>query len=303
MGLLWLVLGTGLGWGAESAPSADVSSCADDQAATCVSEGKRYFVGDGVPKDPFRAAQLWRRACDAGYAPGCMFLAESYRNGEGLGVNSDKAFDLYVAACELGQPVACRSVGDLMILNVGSGFTGDDAGVWYALGCDLGDGQGCTAAGLWFERVGPSTGPDPAKARALFAAGCNRGHARGCTLLVIRHDKGLEGAKRDRDEATMWFAKGCTSSPIDGEACRELGWTMYKAKGDDTETVAGALLSLDKACYAGDSIGCRYLATAQQREGDLAEALMAGQRGCDLGDGAACTRAERVQLLMTARRR
>jgi TPR repeat protein len=188
-------------------------------------------------------------------------------------------------------------VGDLYILGNATGTDGRTAGLWYQMGCDMGDGQACTAAGLWMER-GDVMEADPKKAVQLFQQGCERGHARGCTLIGIRAAKGASGLKRDLSAAADWFLQACPDE-VDGdpEGCRELGMMLVKGKGVGEDRTKGTE-RLDRACFANDAVGCRELAEVHQADKRYDEALVAAQRGCDLGEASACKRMEKVQFRM-----
>lgn len=270
-------------------------ACDGGDAPACTALGAAYLTGDGVPVDRFRASQLFRKGCDGDHAHGCMFLAEAHRKGEGAGADQGLAADLYTKACELGDGLACRSVGDLYILGNQYGTDGRTAGLWYQMGCELGDGQACTAAGLWMER-GDVMRADPVKAAQLFQLGCERGHPRGCTLIGQRVLRGASGQKRDLSVAADWFLSACPDDDrADPEGCRELGILQLKGKGTAEDRDA-ARERLDRACYRNDAIACRELAGLELADDRYDEAMVAGQRGCDLGDAAACKRMERAQF-------
>ena len=57
-------------------------------------------------------------------------------------------------------------------------------------------------------------------------------------------------------------------------------------------------LDVERACYAGDHLGCRLLSDHLRRS-NLAEALIASERGCSLGDAPSCTRAERLHYRLS----
>jgi TPR repeat protein len=44
------------------------------QIPTLARFGKMYATGDGLPRDPRRAEELFRRACEAGSEDGCVSL-------------------------------------------------------------------------------------------------------------------------------------------------------------------------------------------------------------------------------------
>jgi len=281
----------------EASTEAREAACDGGDLDACTQLGAQYARGEGVPVDRFRASQLFRKACAGDHAHGCMFLAEAYRKGEGAGADTEKAQELYVKACELGDGLACRSVGDMYILGNLYGTDGRTAGLWYQMGCELGDGQACTGAGLWMER-GDVMDADPDKAAVLFERGCQLGHARGCTMIGIRYAKGAAGLKRDIDAAATWYAQACPADkPADPEGCRELGLLQLKGKGASEDPTA-ARANFERACFQNDAEACRHLAQLELGAEHFAEAMVAAQRGCDLGDAGACKRLERVQFKM-----
>jgi TPR repeat protein len=290
----WLVLASLAR--AQSAPSPEQLACESGVGRACGALGDAYWRGDGVPKDVFRATQLFRSGCDLGDADSCMFLAEAYRTGVGTRTDQQHAVDLYTRACSLGDPVACRSVGDLLTMGVLGTVDGQSAGVWYAKGCEGGDAQACTAAGLWVER-GDGMLPGHANGLRLFQQGCEGGHRRACGLLGERYLRGADGAKKDLAAAYQWYARGC-QPPEDPVACRELGAEMLVGRWVPADRERGIAL-LDRSCYENDGAACGLLAQALLSQKGWTEALVAGERGCDLGDGAACRAAERARFRLT----
>lgn len=287
---MWFLLAA---FASAAGPLPEEVACQAGDGAACTVLADAYANAVGVPRDPFRASQLFRQGCELGHAPACMFLAEAYRTGVGTRVDEAQALDLYGKACELGNALACRSVGDLYTMGASGMVDGKAAGVWYKLGCDLGDSQACTAAGLWVER-GDSNGVIGESSLSLFEKGCRGHHLRACTLLAERYERGSDGAKKDLSKAYAYYREGCVV-PFEPQACRELG--MEQLRGDHVSLdVGGGLQNLDRACYQNDAIACRYLGTAQLKYKNESEALVAAERGCDLGDSASCRLAERARF-------
>lgn len=271
-------------------PFPEQTACDQRVAAACVALGKAYLRGEGVPVDKFLAASLFRQGCDLDDPHGCMFLAEAYRTGEGMLPDQARAFELYGRACDLGDGIACRSVGDLLTMGTVGALDGRTAATFYLLGCDLGDAQSCTAAALSVER-----GETGGTSLELFEKGCTGGHLRACSLLADRHLRGSDGADKDVAKAYDYYRQGCRS-PYDPEACRELGQAQVKGR-PVAQDVEEGIRNLDRACYANEPVACRHLAQAQLDRNE-AEALMAGDRGCDLGDEGACRVADKVRFRM-----
>ena len=65
--------------------------------------GVRYQLGEGVPKDLGKAAELLQKAADQGYAPAQLNLGELYEKGEGVPKDLGKAAELYKKAADQGN--------------------------------------------------------------------------------------------------------------------------------------------------------------------------------------------------------
>lgn len=73
-----------------------------------------HLVGHkSVKKDQARAAGLFGRVCDAGYAPACAHLALLYKLGKGVQKNQTRALELYRKACDGGDADGCTNAKDL----------------------------------------------------------------------------------------------------------------------------------------------------------------------------------------------
>jgi TPR repeat protein len=83
-------------------------ACEDGTLRSCYVLGARYVKGDGVARDPARAAPLLARACEGGLAGACLDLGELYATGAGVPVDAAHARTLYDKACRGGEPFACE---------------------------------------------------------------------------------------------------------------------------------------------------------------------------------------------------
>ncbi len=274
-------------------PPTPAELCRVGEPDRCYEAGKAYFDGaSGFPKDRFRAVQLYRLGCEAEFMRPCYALAEAYANGAGVAADADQAQDAYRKACEYGSGISCRMVGDQYVLVAANPR---DATLWYGIGCELEDGPSCTATALAYERGGPHTPPDTARARSLFIAACRYGNGRGCTLLGYRYAKGLEGMKRDDDAALVLYQRGCQAD--DPEGCRYLAEFEARGRGGADPDPERAAETYAKACHVGDNVSCREVATKLMGTGDYRKAMLTAKRGCELGDAKSCKLAEKAQAL------
>jgi TPR repeat protein len=66
-----------------------------------------------MTKDLNRAADLFKRACDAGGSGGCLNLGSMYSRGEGVPKDRNRAADLFKKACDLGNDRGCENLARL----------------------------------------------------------------------------------------------------------------------------------------------------------------------------------------------
>jgi TPR repeat protein len=275
-------------------PDADTTACKAEDGAACMRLAARSLTGDGVAQDVHYAMRKWSEACRAGHGPGCTAQGDAFAQGDLVALDYIRAAELYTDACSHGHGPGCRALGELYIMGALGTIDGATAGIWYQQGCEAGDAESCTAVGLWLER-GDTGSKDPDAARELFRRACGMGHARGCTQIGVRLLVG-DGVKRDLAAAAGWFEKGCRARDWDPESCREWGRAQIDGRVAPLEPLQGRV-DLERACYAGDHVGCRYLADLL-RKSAIEEALIAAERGCDLGDAQSCTKAERLRYRM-----
>jgi TPR repeat protein len=76
-----------------------------------VSEAIAYEHGEGVPKDPRKAADLYCEAARAGDADALFNLGWMYANGRGIGRDYDIAASLFERAAAAGHAQAARVLG------------------------------------------------------------------------------------------------------------------------------------------------------------------------------------------------
>ncbi len=99
--------------GAATDVAAQAAACERGAAADgCLDAAMAYRDARGVEQDFARAAELFRRACDAGSADGCAYLAHAYDRGEGLTEDREEARRRYQTACQQGSALGCAYMGD-----------------------------------------------------------------------------------------------------------------------------------------------------------------------------------------------
>lgn len=156
--------------------------CDAGDLGACTDLGVLYDDGDGVPKDPMHAVQLYTRACEGNFARGCANLGLSYYYGEGVAQNRARAIELFNQACNGGSGRGCTNLG----YQYGNGIVVTQdyprARELYERACNLGEAVGCYNAGTLYlyGRGGPV---DLQRAAQFLRLGCSGGEADACALL------------------------------------------------------------------------------------------------------------------------
>src|SRR5512134_2153424 len=92
--------------------SALKKSCEKEaNAADCYKLGGLHARGEGIPKDPGKAAGFYKKACEGNNAAGCLDLAAMHRSGEGASKDVQKAALLLKRGCDLGNSDGCTELG------------------------------------------------------------------------------------------------------------------------------------------------------------------------------------------------
>lgn len=211
-----------------------------------------------------RPAKMERTACEGGSPVGCMLVAERVRAvraaapGRPAAVPA-RADTVLRAACRGSLPRACTALGNAYSTS-GSHLPRqwDSAVHYYTLACR-----------------GPAE-----RARDSSWVGDGPGCAQGGQQLLRR-----ARTSADTTEALRWFDEGCTL--LDSGACADLALHGFR-----TGRVPGhlALFRAVTACNEESGYGCRAAAELYHDPAlyDPARAGAYLERGCGLGDGAAC---------------
>jgi TPR repeat protein len=85
--------------------------CTQGDATSCFMLGSLYALGQGVNRNPERAATLYQQSCTAGFTRGCGLLGEAYISGQGVPRDMVKARQILEGACDAGYAFGCFNVG------------------------------------------------------------------------------------------------------------------------------------------------------------------------------------------------
>ena len=86
-------------------------ACDDGDVIACYVFGLMYETGEGVTRNPSRAANLYQRACEGGELMGCTGLGLLYEAGIGVAQDAARAAGLFHVACEGGEKLGCDRLG------------------------------------------------------------------------------------------------------------------------------------------------------------------------------------------------
>jgi TPR repeat protein len=153
--------------------------------------GSLYYHGDLVPKDLFKAAELYQKAADQGHASAQYHLGRLYHFGQGVPKDLFKAAEFYQKAADQG-----------------------DAGAQ----CNLG----------WLYHNGQGVPKDLENARELYQKAADQGQARAQSNLGLLYHFG-QGVPKDSGKAAEFFQKAANQG--DAEAQYNLGWLYESGQG------------------------------------------------------------------------
>lgn len=163
-------------------------ACDNEGLLACVQLAVAYdgiqFKND-VAADGAKAASLYRRACDKGFAGGCEGLGLMYKFGRGVAKDPGRALQLLRQACESDARSGC---GELALMyQEGVGVEVDYAQAWRLLrqSCDAEDASGCNNLGVLYDK-GLGVARDVGQAAEFYRKSCNLGQAQGCKNLQLK---------------------------------------------------------------------------------------------------------------------
>jgi hypothetical protein len=159
----------------ELGPAACATPCSRNDAASCLHLAEGHLEGVGVARDPARALELMRRACDGGLGRACGYLAAAIGRQK-----LTESVELARRGCELGYGGACIDYVGGHVLEPRP-LDWAAAAPWLKKGCESGHGHACL---IWgdLQRAGIGTAQDDDGAKAAYRVACERGDDVACPL-------------------------------------------------------------------------------------------------------------------------
>jgi TPR repeat protein len=255
-----------------------VKACELEEHTGCVDAGALAEAGRGTARDPVKARELYKLACEVEeVAVGCPPLASLLARGLGGKRDWGEAVALNEMACAMKVEQGCREAARLR-------RSAPDWRCTTQTGCSalcderlgracraLGDLRADDAAAAWLKKpagdpeplIGPD-GPDCADAADAYQSGCESGDGLSC-LRVGRYEEACKAG----------LADGC----VRAEAARY--------RDGDVRNRKQILRSLDTMCAGRIVSACIQLAVLIHRDArPRARKLLTST--CDRGDPASC---------------
>ncbi len=154
-----------------------------------------YSRGQGVDRDPSKAAQLFESAANQGLVQAQYNLGLAYLTGNGVAKNEDAAISWFQKAAELGDPNAADNLGT--ILENHNDYA--NAMKWYRKAADAGIAEADFNIGSLYD-LGKGVPPDATQAMQWYQKGAELGDGASLCNIAILYYNG-EGVKLDRVKA------------------------------------------------------------------------------------------------------
>ncbi len=191
-----------------------------------------YTRGQGVTKDPAKAAEYFEKAADMGVVQAQYNLAQAYLLGRGVSKDEEKAISWFQKAAELGDPNAANNLGTILENRKDYG----NAIEWYKKAASAGLPSAQFNIGQMYD-LGRGMAPDYAQAIEWYSKAADQGDAGALCNLGILYYNG-NGVKVDRAKAYTYLL---------------LAFQAGDSRANDLLTITGEKLQPKQIAQAGES--------------------------------------------------
>lgn len=206
------------------------------------------------------AAEYLAAECDADGPLGCYRLAIFEQQGIANTYNPDRAAELYWRACELGYAEGCASLAEQLLAGeaaapeVGEGNTFAFAERLSGIACEHNSGLGCYNLALIRAGVYEQE-PRPEEATALLEKACRLAYASACQRLGDQATRDGVG-QAQWSQIAGWYHSACDAGSTDG--CMLAG--MLAAEGQAGQANGEAARRyFEQGCEMNSARACRLL--------------------------------------------
>lgn len=216
--------------------------------------GRKYHRGEGVERDPDKAAKWIRLAADAGHGGAQGYLGYLYSKGEGVDKDEDEAIRWMRLAAGQSVPSAQLNLG-LILLRQGDAGSRGEAVEWIEKAA-AGRHTEAMAKLAEYHHFGLNgVEKDPAKALHWARLAAEGGHTWSENLYGTMLEWGL-GTKVDRNAAMDWYRKAAGK----GDAKAQASFGRLLASGlVGKRDVVEAYYWLWKSAEQGEATGINFL--------------------------------------------
>ncbi len=204
-------------------------ACSLGDARGCYWLGHHVKNGDGIDKDPTKAQQYFKQACDSGIGDACMALIE-YKQAH-------LQFDFVQQACLYGSARACVWLGNKK--------TNSEL-PYFAIACQLSENQpqACLMAGISLEETSEES-------LWYLSRSCQQGNAQGCYKSYEVYK-----AKGDIDTAITSVSQSCQMGYMLG--CEKFA-ELQLSEQAPIQNWSKPIQLLEVACRSGLTTSCSII--------------------------------------------
>ena len=175
-------------------PKPKIEDKAPEPGPTLTQQAAAIMARNPSTAEQAQAAEIFRKACDAGEAAGCLQGGIMYRNNA-LVRNLPVAMQMFERACDAGTPQGCTSLGTEYARGVAVAKDEVRAATLFKRACDGGGLIGCGSLGRAYQE-GRGVARDDAMARSFYQKACDGGVPAGCLdlgLMLVRRARRPRG--------------------------------------------------------------------------------------------------------------
>ncbi|TAL31156.1 MAG: AAA family ATPase [Alphaproteobacteria bacterium] len=241
--------------------------------------GDIYFFGEaGVPKDPVKAAEWYRRAADQGHSDAQFNLGRCYETGVGVKKNLADAVMWYRMAAGKGHAAAQNNLG--LCYRYGNGVikSSSEALYWFRKSADKGDPSGQHNLADMYLR-GEGVEQNFTEAVGWFMKSAEQGDAGAQFFLGWCYQNG-KGVVANTAEAMIWYDKAAKKGYAGAKAALEALGKSSAVTSQKYNVTYGTdqkanLSGVTKPVVSGASNpqGVELLLEVDKREPDVKKAL------------------------------
>ncbi len=225
--------------------------------------GRRYYRGDGVPRNDGKAAACFREAAEGGNAEGQYLMGVLYAEGRAVPQDYVEAARWFRKAVDRDHAAAAYNLATLHERGLGVPEDPGEALRWYRRAAALGHPGARFRVGWAFE-AGEGVPQDETIAAAWYRKAAEDGIAGACYRLGVLHAEG-RGVPKNPAAAALWYRRAADLGNV--EARFALGDLYEQGKGVHRDS-AEALRWYRQAAAAGHPLARSEASRIERKSGE-----------------------------------